>query len=235
MVQGPLLSRDVLCYHLCYCTQTQWWRLCSDAAALCTYVKCIWIFKMGLMVLLMCTSQVRRHGTSFRRLALLGSDGKQRHFIVQTGQHYSAAVGEHLVWLPHIGLKSMSIVGVTIPCTLPGVPFATTMCLEVTRRSSWKSLLIALVSCAFHEALRCGACDLAGVAGANDERVAHLMRAMNRLLDRHPQSRRRHLAWHTPAIVPVWPQVRGGAPVRAASAVPQAMSATRHRKASRCM
>ena len=46
-----------------------------------------------------------------------------------------------------------------------------------------------------------------GVAGANDERMAHLMRAMNRLLDRHPQSRRRHLAWHTPAIVPVWPQV----------------------------
>ena len=45
------------------------------------------------------------------------------------------------------------------------------------------------------------------MAGANDERVAHLMRAMNRLLDRHPQSRRRHLAWHTPAIVPVWPQV----------------------------
>jgi hypothetical protein len=51
---------------------------------------------------------------------------------------------------------------------------------------------------------------VAGVAGANDERMAHLMRAMNRLLDRHPQSRRRHLAWHTPAIVPVWPQVRQG-------------------------
>lgn len=47
----------------------------------------------------------------------------------------------------------------------------------------------------------------AGVAGANDERMAHLMRAMNRLLDKHAQSRRRHLAWHTPAIVPVWPQV----------------------------
>lgn len=45
------------------------------------------------------------------------------------------------------------------------------------------------------------------MAGANDERMAHLMRAMNRLLDKHPQSRRRHLAWHTPIIVPVWPQV----------------------------
>jgi hypothetical protein len=45
-------------------------------------------------------SQVRRHGTSFRRLALLGSDGKQRHFIVQTGQHYSAAVGERLLLKP---------------------------------------------------------------------------------------------------------------------------------------
>lgn len=39
-------------------------------------------------------AQVRRHGTSFRRLALLGSDGKQRFFIVQTGQHYNMAVGE---------------------------------------------------------------------------------------------------------------------------------------------
>lgn len=47
----------------------------------------------------------------------------------------------------------------------------------------------------------------AGVAGANDERMGALMRAMNRLLDKHPQSRRRHLAWHVPTIVPVWPQV----------------------------
>ena len=50
----------------------------------------------SLVMLLIHASQVRRHGTSFRRLALLGSDGKQRHFIVQTGQHYSAAVGEDL-------------------------------------------------------------------------------------------------------------------------------------------
>lgn len=35
-----------------------------------------------------------------------------------------------------------------------------------------------------------------------------LLRNMNRLLDKHPQSRRRHLAWHTPIIVPVYPQVR---------------------------
>jgi hypothetical protein len=71
-----------------------------------------------------------------------------------------------------------------------------------------------LVFPVFHGALRCGALGAAGVAGANDERMAHLMRAMNRLLDRHPQSRRRHLAWHTPAIVPVWPQVQPVAPLR---------------------
>jgi hypothetical protein len=38
--------------------------------------------------------------------------------------------------------------------------------------------------------------------------MMQLMRNMNRLLDKHPQSRRRHLAWHTPIIVPVYPQVR---------------------------
>lgn len=35
-----------------------------------------------------------------------------------------------------------------------------------------------------------------------------LLRNMNRLLEQHPQSRRRHLAWHTPIIVPVYPQVQ---------------------------
>ena len=45
-------------------------------------------------------------------------------------------------------------------------------------------------------------------AGAADERMMQLMRNMNRLLDKHPQARRRHLAWHTPIIVPVYPQVR---------------------------
>lgn len=32
---------------------------------------------------------VRRHGTSYRRLAFQGSDGHTRFFIVQTGQHFS--------------------------------------------------------------------------------------------------------------------------------------------------
>ena len=35
-----------------------------------------------------------------------------------------------------------------------------------------------------------------------------LLRLLNRLLDKHPESRRRHLTFHTPAIVPVWMQVR---------------------------
>jgi hypothetical protein len=34
-----------------------------------------------------------------------------------------------------------------------------------------------------------------------------LLRLLNQLLERHPESRRRLLAWHTPIIVPVWPQV----------------------------
>ncbi|EIE23491.1 hypothetical protein COCSUDRAFT_65942 [Coccomyxa subellipsoidea C-169] len=79
---------------------------------------------------------VRRHATSYRRLALHGSDGKTVHFLVQTGQHWS------------------------------------------------------------------------NTSGAADERMMQLLRNMNRLLDKHPQSRRRHLAWHTPIIVPVYPQVR---------------------------
>jgi hypothetical protein len=35
------------------------------------------------------------------------------------------------------------------------------------------------------------------------------MRLCNALLDRQPDSRKRALSWHTPAIVPVWPQVGG--------------------------
>lgn len=44
---------------------------------------------------------VRRHGTSFRRLAFFGSDGHMRHFLVQTGQHYSSGAAAEdclLMW-----------------------------------------------------------------------------------------------------------------------------------------
>ena len=34
-----------------------------------------------------------------------------------------------------------------------------------------------------------------------------LLRMMNKLLDRHPESRQRMLAWSAPTVVPVWPQV----------------------------
>lgn len=55
--------------------------------------------------------------------------------------------------------------------------------------------------------------ELESYAGAADERMMQLLRNMNRLLDKHPQSRRRHLAWHTPIIVPVYPQVRAPSPL----------------------
>lgn len=77
---------------------------------------------------------VRRHSTSFRRLAFVGSDGRTRHMLVQTGQNSSQ--------------------------------------------------------------------------GMADERMMQLLRLLNKLLDKHPESRRRLLNWHTPVIVPVWPQVR---------------------------
>lgn len=48
---------------------------------------------------------------------------------------------------------------------------------------------------------------VAGAAGASDERMMQLLRLLNRLLDKHPESRRRHLNFYTPAIVPVWMQV----------------------------
>ena len=38
---------------------------------------------------------VRRHATSYRRLALNGSDGKTVNFLVQTGQHWSTPCGMH--------------------------------------------------------------------------------------------------------------------------------------------
>lgn len=43
--------------------------------------------------------------------------------------------------------------------------------------------------------------------GQADERMMQLLRLLNRLLERTPESRRRALAWYTPIIVPVWPQV----------------------------
>lgn len=75
---------------------------------------------------------VRRHGSSFRRLTLIGSDGSQRHFIVQTS-------------------------------------------LTPNARS--------------------------------DERILQLFRLMNRMFDKHKESRRRHISIHTPIIIPVWSQV----------------------------
>ncbi|XP_074308594.1 transcription-associated protein 1-like isoform X2 [Silene latifolia] len=78
-------------------------------------------------------SIVRRHGNSFRRLTLIGSDGSQRHFIVQTS-------------------------------------------LTPNARS--------------------------------DERMLQLFRVMNRMFDKHKESRRRHIYIHTPIIIPVWSQVR---------------------------
>ncbi|KAL6498032.1 hypothetical protein OROGR_028429 [Orobanche gracilis] len=76
---------------------------------------------------------VRRHGSSFRRLTLMGCDGSQRHFIVQTS-------------------------------------------LTPNARS--------------------------------DERILQLFRVMNRMFDKHKESRRRHISIHTPIIIPVWSQVR---------------------------
>ncbi|XP_059293060.1 uncharacterized protein LOC132046449 isoform X1 [Lycium ferocissimum] len=76
---------------------------------------------------------VRRHGSSFRRLTLIGSDGSQRHFIVQTS-------------------------------------------LTPNARS--------------------------------DERILQLFRVMNRMFDKHKESRRRNICIHTPIIIPVWSQVR---------------------------
>lgn len=75
---------------------------------------------------------VRRHGSSFRRLTLIGSDGSQRHFIVQTS-------------------------------------------LTPNARS--------------------------------DERILQLFRVLNKMFDKHKESRRRHLLIHTPIIIPVWSQV----------------------------
>jgi transformation/transcription domain-associated protein len=42
---------------------------------------------------------VRRHGSSFRRLTLIGSDGYQRHFIVQTSLTPNARSDERILQL----------------------------------------------------------------------------------------------------------------------------------------
>ncbi|KAJ7564762.1 hypothetical protein O6H91_02G032300 [Diphasiastrum complanatum] len=76
---------------------------------------------------------VRRHGSSHRRLTMIGNDGSQKHFLVQTSLTPSAR---------------------------------------------------------------------------SDERMVQVFRVLNRLFDKNKESRRRHLAFNTPIIVPVWPQVR---------------------------
>jgi hypothetical protein len=43
--------------------------------------------------------------------------------------------------------------------------------------------------------------------GQADERMMQLLRLFNNLLDRHVESRRRLLQWHTPIMVTVWPGV----------------------------
>lgn len=48
---------------------------------------------------------------------------------------------------------------------------------------------------------------------AGDERLMQLLRMMNKLLDKHPESRLRHLNFSAPLVVPIWPQV--GADARA--------------------
>ncbi|KAK1363493.1 Histone acetyltransferase SAGA, TRRAP/TRA1 component, PI-3 kinase superfamily [Heracleum sosnowskyi] len=73
----------------------------------------------------------RRHGNSFRRLTLIGSDGSKHHFAV------TAMLGN-------------------------------------TR---------------------------------SDERIIQFFRAMNKMFDKHKESRRRHICVHTPIIIPVCPQV----------------------------
>lgn len=42
---------------------------------------------------------VRRHGSSFRRLTLIGSDGSQKHFIVQTSLTPNARSDERILQL----------------------------------------------------------------------------------------------------------------------------------------
>ena len=76
---------------------------------------------------------VRRHGSSNRRVCLIGSDGADKHYQVQTSLNSSAR---------------------------------------------------------------------------SDERLLRLMRLLNKLLEGHKEARRRHLTFHTPVIVPIWPQVR---------------------------
>lgn len=59
------------------------------------------------------------------------------------------------------------------------------------------------------------------LAAAGDERLMQLLRMMNKLLDKHPESRSRQLNFSAPLVVPIWPQVsfagRPGAQMLAAT------------------
>lgn len=48
----------------------------------------VWMLMCVLLV-----QVVRRHCSSYRRLGFIGTDGRTRHFIVQTGQHWHGSTG----------------------------------------------------------------------------------------------------------------------------------------------
>lgn len=78
--------------------------------------------------------------------------------------------------------------------------------MQVIRRHYTSARRLTLVGSdgkARHMALQTGA-----PSSHPEERVLQLLRMVNRLLERHPQSRRRALRYHTPQIIPVWQSIR---------------------------
>lgn len=75
-----------------------------------TFLNGSWIMcKLGLQV-------VRRHCSSYRRLGFIGTDGRTRHFIVQTGQHWHGSTGTKFgnTVHPQCTVVSMFYVGCTL-------------------------------------------------------------------------------------------------------------------------
>lgn len=144
---------------------------------------------------------VRRNSSSFRRLSLLCSDGHMRHMLVQVrgggacvfgrglrccrGMHASVQHGSGLRVLsfPHCQKNSLK------PCC---------------DQASLTDAVAHTPAPAVPTSPQTGQNSSQGQA---DERMMQLLRLLNRPLERSPETRRRNLAWYTPIIVPVWPQV----------------------------
>jgi hypothetical protein len=146
---------------------------------------------------------VRRNSSSFRRLALMCSDGHTRYMLVQVRGLAACRGGGGGGWGGGGGVAHAVVVvggcAVAVRCEVQDAP--------ESRRHTHCPHTPHGIPFAHHAHTTHAQTGQNTSQGQADERMMQLLRLLNRLLERSPESRRRNLSWYTPIIVPVWPQV----------------------------